>query len=120
MWGGLDGSQRWREAHISLRGRLWDVLEEHRAGASCVTLVHTRFVFQATSGGGGWPMSVWLTPDLKPFAGGTYFPPEDGVHRVGFRTVLLRIAEQVRGRNGVAGRAKPRGAQGIGLGLTGD
>ncbi|KAK2528524.1 hypothetical protein Q9233_007495 [Columba guinea] len=48
----------------------------------------------ATSGGGGWPMSVWLTPDLKPFAGGTYFPPEDGVHRVGFRTVLLRIAEQ--------------------------
>ncbi|KAK2536897.1 Spata20 [Columba livia] len=51
-------------------------------------------VDKATSGGGGWPMSVWLTPDLKPFAGGTYFPPEDGVHRVGFRTVLLRIAEQ--------------------------
>lgn len=29
---------------------------------------------QATSGGGGWPMSVWLTPDLKPFVGATYFP----------------------------------------------
>ncbi|KFR15693.1 Spermatogenesis-associated protein 20, partial [Opisthocomus hoazin] len=58
-----------------------------------VDKVYMTFV-QATSGGGGWPMSVWLTPDLKPFAGGTYFPPEDGLHRVGFRTVLLRIAEQ--------------------------
>ncbi|XP_009067463.1 PREDICTED: spermatogenesis-associated protein 20 [Acanthisitta chloris] len=58
-----------------------------------VDKVYMTFV-QATSGRGGWPMSVWLTPDLKPFAGGTYFPPEDGVHHVGFRTVLLRIAEQ--------------------------
>lgn len=40
-------------------------------------------------------MSVWLTPDLKPFVGGTYFPPEDGIYQVGFRTVLLRILEQV-------------------------
>lgn len=45
-------------------------------------------------------MSVWLTPDLKPFVGGTYFPPEDSAHHVGFRTVLLRIAEQVRGQLG--------------------
>ncbi|XP_068769702.1 spermatogenesis-associated protein 20 isoform X2 [Struthio camelus] len=58
-----------------------------------VDKVYMTFV-QATSGGGGWPMSVWLTPDLKPFAGGTYFPPEDRVYRVGFRTVLLRIADQ--------------------------
>lgn len=50
---------------------------------------------QATSSGGGWPMSVWLTPNLQPFVGGTYFPPEDGLTRVGFRTVLLRIREQV-------------------------
>ncbi len=42
---------------------------------------------QATTGGGGWPMSVWLTPDLKPFYGGTYFPPEQ------FRAVLDRVAE---------------------------
>lgn len=48
---------------------------------------------QATTGGGGWPMSVWLTPDLKPFFGGTYFPPEDRWGHPGFRTVLLRIAE---------------------------
>ncbi len=48
---------------------------------------------QATSGGGGWPMSVFLTPDLQPFFGGTYFPPEDKYGRPGFPTVLLRLAE---------------------------
>ena len=48
---------------------------------------------QATTGGGGWPMSVWLTPDLKPFLGGTYFPPDDKWGRAGFKTVLTRVAE---------------------------
>jgi uncharacterized protein YyaL (SSP411 family) len=38
-------------------------------------------------------MSVFLTPDLKPFFGGTYFPPEDKWGRPGFKTVLARIAE---------------------------
>jgi hypothetical protein len=47
---------------------------------------------QATTGGGGWPMSVWLTPDLKPFVGGTYFPPEDRYGQPGFTKVLERIA----------------------------
>src|SRR5437899_4268967 len=47
---------------------------------------------QATTGGGGWPMSVWLTPDLKPFVGGTYFPPEDRYGQHAFKTVLERIA----------------------------
>ena len=48
---------------------------------------------QASTGSGGWPMSVWLTPDLNPFYGGTYFPPEDRFGRHGFRTVLEKIAE---------------------------
>ena len=47
---------------------------------------------QATTGGGGWPMSVWLTPDLKPFFGGTYFPPDNRYGRPGFKTVLEYIA----------------------------
>ncbi|PWT83864.1 MAG: thioredoxin domain-containing protein, partial [Acidobacteria bacterium] len=47
---------------------------------------------QATTGSGGWPMSVWLTPDLEPFTGGTYFPPEDRFGQPGFRKVLERIA----------------------------
>jgi uncharacterized protein YyaL (SSP411 family) len=50
-------------------------------------------VIQATTGHGGWPMSVWLTPDLRPFTGGTYFPPTDMPGRPGFITVLRRIAE---------------------------
>jgi hypothetical protein len=48
---------------------------------------------QATTGSGGWPMSVWLTPDLKPFFGGTYFPPDSRYGRPGFRSILERIAE---------------------------
>ena len=51
---------------------------------------------QATTGGGGWPMSVWLTPELTPFVGGTYFPPDDRYGRPGFATVLNRISEAWR------------------------
>jgi len=53
--------------------------------------IYMTFV-QATTGGGGWPMSVWLTPELKPFYGGTYFPPENRYGRPGFRTILEHIA----------------------------
>lgn len=47
---------------------------------------------QALTGQGGWPMSVFLTPELKPFYGGTYFPPQDMYGRPGFPTVLEGIA----------------------------
>jgi uncharacterized protein YyaL (SSP411 family) len=57
--------------------------------------VYMTFV-QATTGGGGWPMSVWLTPDLKPFYGGTYFPPKSQWGRPPFRDVLLQIARAWR------------------------
>jgi uncharacterized protein YyaL (SSP411 family) len=57
-----------------------------------VDRIYMLFV-QATTGSGGWPMSVWLTPDLKPFFGGTYFPPEDRYGRPGFAAVLQGIAE---------------------------
>lgn len=57
-----------------------------------VDRIYMSFV-QATIGSGGWPMSVWLTPELKPFVGGTYFPPEDRYGRAGFATVLGRIIE---------------------------
>ena len=48
---------------------------------------------QATTGSGGWPMSVFLTPDLKPFYGGTYFPPGDRYGRPGFPTLLSKVEE---------------------------
>src|SRR5690606_31321862 len=47
---------------------------------------------------GGWPMSVWLTPDLRPFYGGTYFPPQDAYGRPGFSTVLNALAGAWRER----------------------
>jgi hypothetical protein len=48
---------------------------------------------QQTTGHGGWPMSVWLTPEGKPFYGGTYFPRDDRQGRPGFITLLKTIAE---------------------------
>ncbi len=54
--------------------------------------IYMTFV-QATTGTGGWPMNVWLTPDLKPFVGGTYFPAKEQHGAPSFRTVLLRVAE---------------------------
>jgi uncharacterized protein YyaL (SSP411 family) len=56
-----------------------------------VDRVYMTFV-QATTGSGGWPMSVWLTPTLQPFVGGTYFPQEDRYGQPGFKKVLERIA----------------------------
>ena len=47
---------------------------------------------QALTGHGGWPLSAWLTPELKPFYGGTYFPPEDRQGRAGFPAILRAIA----------------------------
>ena len=47
---------------------------------------------QAMTGGGGWPLSVFLTPDLKPFYGGTYFPPEPRYGMPSFMQVLEFVA----------------------------
>lgn len=48
---------------------------------------------QALTRSGGWPMSVWLTPELKPFYAGTYFPPDDRYGRPGFQRVLEFLAD---------------------------
>jgi uncharacterized protein YyaL (SSP411 family) len=48
---------------------------------------------QAMTGSGGWPMSVFLTPECEPFFGGTYFPPDDRYGRRGFKSLLLAVAE---------------------------
>lgn len=53
--------------------------------------VYMTFV-QATTGSGGWPMNVWLTPDLKPFFGGTYFPLESKYGYPAFKVILERVA----------------------------
>src|ERR1700710_2509077 len=52
----------------------------------------------AISGQGGWPLTAFLTPDGKPYFGGTYFPPEDRYGRPSFQRVLLTMAEAFRNR----------------------
>jgi uncharacterized protein YyaL (SSP411 family) len=70
-----------------------------------VDRVYMTFI-QATTGAGGWPMSVWLTPTLKPFYGGTYFPPTSRWGRPGFADILQEIARAWREeRERVAGSA---------------
>jgi uncharacterized protein YyaL (SSP411 family) len=55
---------------------------------------------QAMTGSGGWPMSVFLTPELEPFYGGTYFPPDDRHGLPAFRRVLDAMADAYRHRRG--------------------
>ena len=64
-----------------------------------VDKIYMTFI-QATTGGGGWPMNVFLTPELKPFLGGTYFPPDNRHGRPGFLQVLQRVAALWRERRG--------------------
>src|SRR5450759_1201620 len=52
------------------------------------------------TGQGGWPLTAFLTPDGKPFYGGTYFPPADQYGRPGFKRVLLSIAQAYRDKHG--------------------
>jgi len=53
---------------------------------------------QVLTGTAGWPLTVFLTPDGTPFFGGTYFPPEDRGDRVGFKSLLPRLAETYKHR----------------------
>lgn len=53
---------------------------------------------QMTTGSGGWPLTVFLTPDQAPFLGGTYFPPEDQYGRPGFKRLLQHVSEVYRAR----------------------
>src|SRR5918999_1283098 len=53
---------------------------------------------QMMTGHGGWPMTMFLTPDLKPFYGGTYYPPADRQGMPGFPRVLLTIADSYANR----------------------
>ncbi len=70
-----------------------------------VDKIYMTFV-QATTGSGGWPLNLFLTPELKPFFGGTYFPPDNRHGRPGFRQLLQQIAALWHERKGeIAGSA---------------
>ncbi|HEY1380482.1 MAG TPA: thioredoxin domain-containing protein [Gemmataceae bacterium] len=63
-----------------------------------VDAIYMAAVQALNHGQGGWPMSVWLTPDLHPFYAGTYYPPRDSYGRPSFRRVLTALAEAWRDR----------------------
>ena len=64
-----------------------------------VDKIYMTFV-QSTTGSGGWPLNVFLTPDRKPFFGGTYFPPDERYGRGSFVSVLQQVATVWRDRHG--------------------
>ena len=92
-------------AHESFEnGRIAKILNKHfvsikvdREELPGVDAVYMDFV-QKTTGSGGWPLSVFLTADAKPFYGGTYFPPIDSYGRPGFETLLTSIQDAWQNR----------------------
>ena len=70
------------EAIAALLNKWFVAVKVDREERPDIDHIYMNFV-QATTGGGGWPMSVWLTPDLEPFTGGTYFPPENRYGQIG-------------------------------------
>lgn len=80
------------EAIAELLNRDFISIKVDREERPDVDRVYMMFV-QATTGSGGWPMNVFLTPDLEPFFGGTYFPPENRWGRPGFPTILEQLAK---------------------------
>jgi uncharacterized protein YyaL (SSP411 family) len=70
-----------------------------------VDKIYMTFV-QATTGSGGWPLNIFLTPERKPFFGGTYFPPDNRSGRPGFLQLLRQIHQVWQTRRGeIAGSA---------------
>ena len=76
----------------AIMNELYICIKVDREERPDVDHVYMNAVRSMTRGGGGWPLSVWLTPDLKPFYGGTYFPPADKYGRPGFPSVLKKMA----------------------------
>ena len=81
-----------KEAIAAILNRDYVAIKVDREERSDVDRVYMTFV-QASTGSGGWPMSVWLTPALEPFFGGTYFPPENRWGNPGFASILTQIAQ---------------------------
>ena len=90
-WCHVMAHESFENAEIAkLMNELFVCVKVDREERPDVDRVYMTYV-QATTGSGGWPMSVWLTPELKPFFGGTYFPPADKYGRPGFPSVLRQL-----------------------------
>ncbi len=86
------------ESTAALMNELFINIKLDREERPDVDHLYMKAVMALGDGQGGWPMSVFLTPQLVPFFGGTYFPPEDRYGRPGFPRLLERMADVYRTR----------------------
>jgi uncharacterized protein YyaL (SSP411 family) len=87
------------EATAAVMNRDFVSIKVDREERPDIDSVYMNYVI-ATTGSGGWPMNVFLTPDKKPFYGGTYFPPENRFGMTGFKDLLGGIADAWKNRRG--------------------
>ncbi|HLG95465.1 MAG TPA: thioredoxin domain-containing protein [Bryobacteraceae bacterium] len=80
------------DAIAALLNRFFVPIKVDREERPDIDRIYMTYI-QAATGSGGWPMSVFLTPDLQPFFGGTYFAPDTRYGRPGFGMLLERIAQ---------------------------
>ncbi|MEX0836836.1 MAG: thioredoxin domain-containing protein [Gemmatimonadota bacterium] len=85
------------EATAALMNELFVSVKVDREERPDIDQIYIKAV-QAMTGGGGWPLTVWLTPDGVPFYGGTYFPPEPRHGMPAFQQVMRGVAEAYRDR----------------------
>ncbi|MCU1238259.1 MAG: hypothetical protein JWP63_6226 [Candidatus Solibacter sp.] len=83
------------DAIAELLNRDYVAIKVDREERPDIDRIYMTFV-QSTTGSGGWPMSVWLTPERQPFFGGTYFPPENRWGHPGFGSILTQVANAWR------------------------
>ncbi len=81
------------EAIAELMNRHFVCIKVDREERPDLDAIYMTATLALNHGQGGWPMTVFLTPDLQPFFAGTYFPPRDGLGRPGFPTTLKRVAQ---------------------------
>jgi hypothetical protein len=86
------------EAIAALMNRSFVNIKVDREERPDLDDIYMAATLAANGGQGGWPMTVFLTPDQRPFFAGTYFPPSDRLGRPGFATLLTRIAEAWEGQ----------------------
>ena len=103
------------EAVASLMNRHFVYIKVDREERPDLDDIYMAATLALNHGQGGWPMTVFLTPDQRPFFAGTYFPPRDGFGRPGFSTLLTQIADlwdrrrpDLVAAGGDAHRAPPR------------
>src|SRR5262245_29569121 len=87
------------EAIAALMNRWFVCIKVDREERPDLDEIYMAATVAMNQGQGGWPMTVFLTPDQQPFFAGTYFPPEGRYGRPGFRNLLGRISELWRTKN---------------------